>query len=697
MFVSFALLVSSTVFTAAAFQAQGHAQEVLASVAILRHSDPLLLKHQQGQLCHLEQSSGRRDSHWFLKCKSQSYLLSSLNLAAAETADDERLSAVIYTNQATRSKSYSHPSTGTLDNEDNNNNNDDDDDEEADLLQHKKSRPLSSTLDWIRHHLGTKSPYPHEEKSTGRLKDVPEGYELAQLHLSSESLYPAEKAGLLAAKGESDLYQIGRRFGIRYKEFLDRYPYHANTYGFRSSAKSRCSQSSYSFSLGLLRGRQNRDPGSTGDIPKDERPPVQPVDITTLPVGLDKEMAVKYACPRWLENVNGQPSIEREQKLFQESFIPQLAEKLSQLVKVDKTGAQSVQANITAKDVANIYQLCGFEVSMYEDDQTWCKFFMLQDTDGHMNPEDLVLGHHDHHKGKNKVGKSWKLGKEAQKTFLNLEIGDDLGDYYSLGPGTPFNRHLGCKLGTDLVEQIDKVLALDDDSTDSSKAPDQKKKGSGGDEDEDGPGIYRGLFKFGHSETIYFFSSFMNLYSQSGIPLTGNMTSKEYADREFKSSQISPFASNMAFEVYRPKPSLPIRRRALRTHRTKSSKEFSTTTQSKEPQIQPRDDSNGDGDGIRTGEPGRGLVRLLVNEKPMIIPGCPKNSYFCEWSTLRKVMVQAGAGCDFEKCCKGLGGGVGKSPKSLLADYFGIPVEAVVGMGLSRRKEEDCLPVEPLN
>lgn len=38
-------------------------------------------------------------------------------------------------------------------------------------------------LNWIRTHLGTKSPYPHESRPVGPLKDTPEGYELVQLHL----------------------------------------------------------------------------------------------------------------------------------------------------------------------------------------------------------------------------------------------------------------------------------------------------------------------------------------------------------------------------------------------------------------------------------------------------------------------------------------------------------------------------------
>lgn len=38
-------------------------------------------------------------------------------------------------------------------------------------------------LNWIRTHLGTKSPYPHDSRPVGPLKDVPKGYELVQLQL----------------------------------------------------------------------------------------------------------------------------------------------------------------------------------------------------------------------------------------------------------------------------------------------------------------------------------------------------------------------------------------------------------------------------------------------------------------------------------------------------------------------------------
>lgn len=98
-------------------------------------------------------------------------------------------------------------------------------------------------------------------------------------------MYPPTRGNLLSVQGDADLYQIGRRFSIRYKALLDKYPYDASLYQFTTSAKSRCSQSAYGFSVGFFEGRLAADFGSdteTGVI--GVRPLVQPIDISMLPI-----------------------------------------------------------------------------------------------------------------------------------------------------------------------------------------------------------------------------------------------------------------------------------------------------------------------------------------------------------------------------------------------------------------------------
>ncbi|KAI1295973.1 PHOsphatase [Mortierella claussenii] len=478
-------------------------------------------------------------------------------------------------------------------------------------------KPNEFDISWIRQRLGTKSPYPHEDRPEGRLKDVPKGFELAQLHLinrhgtrypsaddsvkfrkltdklsnttasgfgwikswPTEAFYPAAKGNLLSSRGNADLFAIGSRFATRYKDFLDRYPYDANTYEFRSSAKSRCSQSAYAFTLGFFKDRLATDHEKHSQPKKRNHlktPPAQPVDIYTIPLGLDQEMAIQYSCPTYINKIADEPSVVQQQTLFQATFLPALAQDLSA-----KFGI-----GLTIKDVSIIYKICGFEVTIYDNASTWCQM-LLPDVGGNID-------------------------KKRDTNFINLEISADLDDFYTHGPGVPFNREMGCKLGASLAQSIDQVLSSA--SSGQNNAPKDQK-----DDDPDGGAnnIYRGHFKFGHSETIMFFSSFLNLYNQTSL-LTGNQTAGQYAARQFRSTLFSPFAANMAFEVYKPK--------------------------------QPSENSQRRRIDRRAAPEAQGLVRLLVNEKPYPIPGC-NNALFCEWSVLKNVLAQRGADCDFEACC----------------------------------------------
>ncbi|KAK3824234.1 MAG: histidine phosphatase superfamily [Linnemannia elongata] len=466
--------------------------------------------------------------------------------------------------------------------------------------------------------------YPSASKSVGfkeladRLKGVKlPGFEWIK-DWQSDTLYPPTRGNLLSIQGDADLYQIGRRFAIRYKTLLDKHPYDANSYKFTSSAKSRCSQSAYGFSVGFFEDRLAADSGpytETGVI--GDRPVVQPIDISMLPIGLDKELAMKYACPRWLEKVKDQPGVVRESKQFESKFAPALADRLSAVL---SAGAESPAAkfNITVKDVGVFQNLCGFEIAMYNNDKTWCRL--------------LGLGFSSSSEGGDYRDDEVK-DSEAKDVFRKYEIMGDLDDYYTHGPGVPFNRHLGCKLGTSLMEAVEMALTEDKTGSRVSTLKGDKNSGALGSDDDDGePGVYRALLKFGHSETILFFSSFLGLYNQKGVLLTSDLTFEQYAEREFRTSKVSPFAANMAFEVFRPiaetSPSIRKSRRRLDTEATS-----------------PVDNNTKSGP--------QGLIRLLVNEVPMVLPGCG-GEYFCEWQTFKKVLQRAGSGCDFDGCCSAL-------------------------------------------
>lgn len=201
-------------------------------------------------------------------------------------------------------------------------------------------------------------------------------------------------------------------------------------------------------------------------------------------------MAVKYACPRWLDNVKDQPNVVREEKTYKKTYFPALATRIAKLF----TLPDGSQVNVTDKDVEAIYSLCGFEVSFYGRNQTWCQ---------------LLEG---------------STGEETRLAFEILENASDLSDYYSHGPGVPFNKHLGCQLGTSIQDSIEKALApVSQQATSSSGLQKRKNKekemetegaaaGEGGDDEEDegeAPAHFKFVLKFGHSETIFFLSTFL--------------------------------------------------------------------------------------------------------------------------------------------------------------------------------------------
>jgi len=156
--------------------------------------------------------------------------------------------------------------------------------------------------------------------------------------------------------------------------------------------------------------------------------------------------------------VDDQPGVTRQQELYEKTFVPALVQTLSARFGME----------LTAKDVSRIYQACGFEVSMYDDASTWCQMLIPPTGD-------------DDNKDK----------KAKEDSFVKFEISSDLEDFYGRGPGIPFNGQMGCKLGTSLVQTIDTALS---------------KPSTGG---GDGESLFRGHFKFGHSETLMFFTSFL--------------------------------------------------------------------------------------------------------------------------------------------------------------------------------------------
>ncbi|KAF9159002.1 hypothetical protein DFQ26_007017 [Actinomortierella ambigua] len=654
-----------------------------------------------------------------------------------------------------------------------------------------------------------------------QLSDVPEGYELAQVQMSASENYPLEKGNLLSSRGDVDVYMIGRRLATRYSQFLDKYPYDASRYDIRGSAVPRCTQSAHGFATGLFEGRYTKDPrdptmhqdtmadmveaaealGTIGGRVDDQNaskkrrpalafPPIQPVHIYTIPKGLDKELAVKYSCPKWLSVVAKHPLVSQHEDMYIQDHIQPIADRLTQLffpkgpnngnhgssddyVDDDNDGSIRQRMAITVEDVQLIYQMCGYEMAFYDDHETWCQLLwrprqpssrphrsvgteterqsMSDDhnTDGGDGDDsdreddgeeeswsmaDPIDAESKGHRRRRRHDDRDYLGRD----FLHLEYLSDLGDYYSYGPGVPFNQHLARPLSRALIDSVEKILAAESNTPSLARAsgtPDQStfspssptlpshnstvsgltavgqkrawsQEGNGGysmtksgradwlsrDPEDEDDSAHHAVLKFGHSETIMFWSTFLGLYGEKK-PLRGDQSGLKKGDRAFRASDFSPFAANMVLEVYRPLV------KDLRG-----------------------DDHDDDNDDDHQGGPNKvlvskqkskegrdALVRLLVNEEPRTIPGCSSSgsddsqsamgghdvSMFCRWSDFRAMLIARGADQEFEGCC-----GIERDPpngtQSRSSACFSRGGRSGSSSGGAEEDEEPCLSTEPL-
>ncbi|KAI9297811.1 phosphoglycerate mutase-like protein [Neoconidiobolus thromboides FSU 785] len=113
-----------------------------------------------------------------------------------------------------------------------------------------------------------------------------------------------------------------------------------------------------------------------------------------------------------------------------------------------------------------------------------------------------------------------------QKDLVILSYYFDLMDYYNYSYGNEINMYLAVDLIKFLLDQIqlDKVTTL----------------------------------SFTHSETILFFVSALSLFKDN-ITLTSDLNLDQIQQREFKTSDIAPFAGNIHIEVYQCKGDFELR------------------------------------------------------------------------------------------------------------------------------------------
>jgi multiple inositol-polyphosphate phosphatase/2,3-bisphosphoglycerate 3-phosphatase len=196
---------------------------------------------------------------------------------------------------------------------------------------------------------------------------------------------------------------------------------------------------------------------------------------------------------------------------------------------------------LTSTDVQNLYTACTFDVATFSNTTRFCSLFTQQDIE-------------------------------------MFEYSEDLSNYYIKGLGTPLAYQISCPLLTDFFQTIDNVL-------NNTVLPQE-----------------RAYLRFAHAETILPFASILGLFNDSS-PLLANSSADFINNRKFRSSQISPFAANIAFVLYNcSSTSVPYR------------------------------------------------VQLLQNEQETLFPGC--SEMYCPYTELKQLYSQYLYGnCNFNQLC----------------------------------------------
>lgn len=303
--------------------------------------------------------------------------------------------------------------------------------------------PLLSTAFDPLLYLGTKRPYPLTHNG-GVPVVPPDGYEIVQAYLISRhgtrypsgsnidsfdalskyfrsqaekipaditwagkwvNPFPKNHADLLSSVGEKDLYELGKRTYSRYPTLFANSTYNSNVFKLRSSEVSRSGHSASSFAAGFFEGRSTL--GCT-----------QPVYITTMPKGMDLELAMKYACPRWLNEVRKSKLRIAEETSFIKNHVRPIAQRLSAEI--------FNEIPISDDQVLTMYRACGFLVAHYGlQNDTWCSIF-------------------------------------KENELLRLEYLGDMAAFITYSYGSELNSHMGCPLASNLALQIKAVAEGDE-------------------------------------------------------------------------------------------------------------------------------------------------------------------------------------------------------------------------------------------
>ncbi|KAJ1771419.1 hypothetical protein LPJ74_002352 [Coemansia sp. RSA 1843] len=339
------------------------------------------------------------------------------------------------------------------------------------LLGHRSDVALPSGYELlqVQHLIRHGARYPN----LGEIKGINRVYEILRPIVPKswiiDDLINTSNAGLLAKSGEQEIAAIAERTVLRYHQVFDRAIIMPETLQFVSSDKQRTRVSAQTF---------------RGVLSKDNTRLSQ---VRVLPQENDTTLSMHHICPTWIRDSAQleQYEVALETLKFDVLNGPTILWMINVRLGVSKT-------TLLMDDIDIIYRLCGYDLSIYQDDSRWC----------------TLLDH-------------------TMSEYLELRR--DIAYSRLYGPyGANINKKIACVLLTDILKDIDSAMA--------------------------NPTTAVSTFRFGHAETMSFVSTLLKLEDTLGkdnAPITGNMSLSDAVDRGFKTTVIAPFSTNLVIELYR--------------------------------------------------------------------------------------------------------------------------------------------------
>ncbi|XP_022080858.1 multiple inositol polyphosphate phosphatase 1-like [Acanthaster planci] len=307
-------------------------------------------------------------------------------------------------------------------------------------------------------------------------------------YLRNVTEVPISNASMLADSGWSEMRELAGRLKNRFPELFPDSDVDLGRYSFQSTGKTRTIDSARGYIEGVVGDDQTcqtnySERAFTVRCTENAGSPT-PTSTTVPHNPIDNDPLLRFydIWEECTEAVNGGRT-KREQNEFRDG--PEIGEVWLRVAQ-ELAGPGEGTWDISREEVILLSEMCGYDRALYNDTETWCKLFELED-------------------------------------LYAPEYHSELKNYWNKAYGFSINYRISCTLAQDALNYLQ----------DRVNSPLQSPLGN---------------FKFAHSETIVPLVALLGLFDDP-LPLVAS-NFRENINRTFRAAHMSPFAGNVAFALY---------------------------------------------------------------------------------------------------------------------------------------------------